>query len=244
MWCASILSDETGPEQRRKEGARLKQIGLITIGQAPRTDVAPILEKYLEGRAELVQSGVLDGFTPAQVREYYTPGEGEYVLTSRMRDGSAAVVSRERIKSVLQGKIDAMEASGIKTILLLCTGEFPGLRTVRAHLIEPDRIIPPVVQALTGKRRLGLIGPLPEQEQNLNEKFAASGSALPFAAVSPYTGSEADFRAAAEKLKDRADVIVLDCMGYLEQHRQWAASAGVPVVLSNALMGKLIAEMV
>ncbi|MFD1905489.1 AroM family protein [Paenibacillus rhizoplanae] len=39
-------------------------------------------------------------------------------------------------------------------------------------------------------------------------------------------------------------MIVLDCMGYVEQHRQWAASAGVPAVLSNALMGKLVAEMV
>lgn len=36
---------------------------MITIGQAPRNDVAPIIEKYLEGRAELVQVGVLDGMT-------------------------------------------------------------------------------------------------------------------------------------------------------------------------------------
>ncbi|MHA6530767.1 AroM family protein [Paenibacillus sp. BAC0078] len=234
----------------------MKTIGLITIGQAPRTDVAPILEKYLKGRAALLQSGVLDGFTQAQVSANYGPEEGEYVLTSRMADGSAAVVSRERIKSVLQGKIDAMEAAGITTILLLCTGEFPGLRTARAHLIEPDRIIPPVVLALAGKRRLGLIGPLPEQEKHMNEKFAGaaggcgsvsgsgSGSGLPFASVSPYTGSEAEFRAAAEKLKGRADLIVLDCMGYVEQHRAWASSVGIPVVLSSALMGKLIAEMV
>lgn len=222
----------------------MKNIGLITIGQAPRQDVAPILEKYLEGKAGLVQSGVLDGFTAEQVKEYYSPAPGEYVLTTRMTDGSAAVISRERIQSVLQGKIDAMEAAGIRTILLACTGVFPGLHTSVAHLIEPDRIIPPVVQAMLDGRRLGLIGPLPEQEDAMIEKFAGAGAQVPFAAASPYTGTEADFRAAAERLKDRADVIVLDCMGYVEQHRQWAASAGVPAVLSNALMGKLVAEMV
>lgn len=161
-----------------------------------------------------------------------------------MTDGSAAVISRERIQSVLQGKIDAMEAAGIRTILLACTGVFPGLHTSVAHLIEPDRIIPPVVQAMLDGRRLGLIGPLPEQEDAMIEKFAGAGVRLPFAAASPYTGTEADFRAAAERLQDHADVIVLDCMGYVEQHRQWAASAGVPAVLSNALMGKLVAEMV
>lgn len=222
----------------------MNHIGLITIGQTPRSDVAPIIEKYLEGRAGLVQAGVLDGYTAAEVRELYSPQAGEYVLTTRMVDGSAAVISRERIKAVLQGKVDAMEAAGITTILLACTGVFPGLHTARAHLIEPDRIIPPVVEAMLGGRRLGLMGPLPEQEDSMNEKFAASGAKLPFAAASPYTGTEAEFRAAAERLRDHADVIVLDCMGYVEQHRQWAASAGVPAVLSNALMGKLIAEMV
>ncbi|WP_341348007.1 AroM family protein [Paenibacillus sp. FSL H3-0469] len=222
----------------------MKNIGLITIGQAPRQDVAPIIEKYLEGKAGLVQSGVLDGFTAEQVKEYYSPAPGEYVLTTRMTDGSAAVISRERIQTVLQGKIDAMEAAGIRTILLACTGVFPGLHTSAAHLIEPDRIIPPVVQAMLDGRRLGLIGPLPEQEDAMIEKFAGAGVRLPFAAASPYTGTEADFRAAAERLRDHADVIVLDCMGYVEQHRQWAASAGVPAVLSNALMGKLVAEMV
>lgn len=222
----------------------MKNIGLITIGQAPRSDVAPILEKYLEGKTGLVQSGVLDGFTAEEVREQFSPGPGEYVLTTRMKDGTAAVISRERIQSVLQGKLDAMEAAGIRTILLACTGVFPGLHTSSAHLIEPDRIIPPVVRAMLDGRRLGLIGPLPEQEAAMNEKFASGARRIPFAAASPYTGTEADFRAAAERLRDQADVIVLDCMGYVEQHREWAASAGVPAVLSNALMGKLIAEMV
>ncbi|AIQ48284.1 AroM protein [Paenibacillus sp. FSL R7-0273] len=222
----------------------MKQIGLITIGQAPRSDVAPIIEQYLKGQAELVQAGVLDGYTAEQVGKLFSPQAGEYVLTTRMADGSAAVISRERIVSVLQGKIDAMEGAGITTILLACTGVFPGLHAARAHLIEPDRIIPPVVRAMLGGRRLGLIGPLPEQEESMRVKFAASGGSIPFAAASPYTGTEKDFRAAAERLRGEADVIVLDCMGYVEQHRQWAASAGVPAVLSNALMGKLIAEMV
>lgn len=222
----------------------MNNIAMITIGQTPRSDVAPIIEKQLDGRAGLVQAGVLDGYTAEQVRELFSPQAGEYVLTTRMADGSAAVISRERITPVLQGKIDTMEAEGITTILLLCTGVFPGLYTNRAHLLEPDRIIPPVVQAMLGGRRLGLIGPLPEQEDSMNEKFAVSGGRVPFAAASPYTGTESDFRAAAERLRGEADVLVLDCMGYVEQHRQWAASAGVPAVLSNALMGKLMAEMV
>ncbi|MNW26863.1 hypothetical protein D3C74_36450 [compost metagenome] len=222
----------------------MKQLGMITIGQSPRTDVAPIIEKYLEGRAELVQCGVLDELTPAQIAEL-APEPGEYVLTSRLRDGSAAVVSRERIRPILEQKIRELEDRGILNILLLCTGSFPGLRVDRAHLIEPDRIIPPAVEALADGRRLGLIGPLPEQAGQLEQKFTSTPPPL-FAAASPYASGEAEFRQAAQLLKGQAKLILLDCMGYDERHRQWVSEAaeGVPVMLSNALMGKLVSETV
>ncbi|MXO80555.1 AroM protein, partial [Paenibacillus sp. OT2-17] len=46
---------------KRKQGFKMHKLGMITIGQAPRSDVAPIVERALEGRAELVQAGALDG---------------------------------------------------------------------------------------------------------------------------------------------------------------------------------------
>ncbi|MEN1990198.1 AroM family protein [Paenibacillus hubeiensis] len=222
----------------------MKQLGMITIGQAPRTDVAPLIEKYLEGRAELVQSGVLDGLTAKQIAEL-APEPGDYVLTSRLKDGSAAVVAREKIRPLLDGKIRELETLGIRTILLLCTGSFPGLHANRSHLIEPDRIIPPAVQALADGRRLGLIGPLPEQAGQLDLKFSTLVQPA-FAAASPYTSGEAEFRQAVETLKGRVELILLDCMGYDERHREWVskAAAGIPVILSNALMGKLVSETV
>ncbi|SEB25845.1 AroM family protein [Paenibacillus sp. 276b] len=221
-----------------------KQLGMITIGQAPRTDVAPVLEKYLEGRAELLQVGVLDGLSATQIAAL-APESGEYVLTSRLQDGSAAIVSREKIRPMLNQKIREFEAMGVSNILLLCTGSFPGLRSAKVHLIEPDRIIPPAVQAMADGRRLGLIGPLAEQAGQLDLKFSSLVQPA-FAAASPYTSGEDEFRQATESLKGRVELILLDCMGYDERHRQWVAnaSAGIPVILSNALMGQLVAEMV
>lgn len=67
---------------------------MITIGQAPRTDVAPIMEKYLENRAELVQMGALDGLTKTYIDERMAPGEEDYVLTSRLTTGEHVVMSR------------------------------------------------------------------------------------------------------------------------------------------------------
>ncbi|WP_336077423.1 AroM family protein [Paenibacillus sp. 203] len=230
---------------KRKQGFKMHKLGMITIGQAPRSDVAPIVERALEGRAELVQAGALDGLSLDYIQQNLSPSPGEYVLTSRLTTGESVVISREKIQPLLQEKITRLEQQGIRTILLLCTGVFPGLHTRSAFLIEPDHVLPPVLKAMSSGRRLGLIGPLEEQKNNLKLKFSPYGLNPEFAAVSPYSGSEEEFCRAAGQFKNQADLIVLDCMGYTETHRELAAHySGVPVVLSNALIGKLVSEMV
>ncbi|ULL14566.1 AroM protein [Paenibacillus sp. H1-7] len=223
----------------------MEKLGMITIGQAPRTDVAPIIEKYLDNRAELVQVGVLDGMTKSYIEQNLHPEAGDYVLTSRLTTGDSVVMSREKIQPILQAKIDQLEQSGIKQILLLCTGVFPGLSTSTSYLIEPDHIIPPTVKAMVGGRRFGVIVPLEEQMESLRPKYEPVGLDPIFAVASPYHNNEANFHQAAMELKDQADVILLDCMGYTEASRELVARAsGLPVVLSNAIMAKLVSEMI
>ncbi|MFB5674963.1 AroM family protein [Paenibacillus terreus] len=223
----------------------MKQLGMITIGQAPRTDVAPIIEKYLDGRAELVQVGVLDGMTKEYIDEQLAPEAGDYVLTSRLVNGESAVMGRSKIQPILQQKIYDLEERGIEQILLLCTGVFPGLETRTAYLIEPDHIIPPTVKALVGTRRFGVLVPLEEQRENLKPKYTPYGMNPVFAVASPYINNPEHYRAAALELKEKADIILLDCMGYTEEARQLIAwTSGKPVVLSNAIMAKLVSEMI
>ncbi|QCJ40608.1 AroM family protein [Bacillus sp. S3] len=223
----------------------MSKLGMITIGQAPRTDVAPILEKYLDGRSELVQVGVLDGMSKEYIEQYLYPEADDYVLTSRLVSGESVVMSREKIKPILQGKINELENSGINQILLLCTGVFPGLTTKSSFLIEPDHIIPPAVKTLVANRRLGVIVPLEEQKKSLKPKFAPFGLDPIFAVASPYQHDESAFLSAALQLKDNVDIILLDCMGYTENARERVSTAsGLPVILSNAIMGKLVSEMI
>lgn len=74
----------------------MHKLGMITIGQAPRSDVAPIVERALEGRAELVQAGALDGLSLDYIQQHLSPSPGEYVLTSRLTTGESVVISREK----------------------------------------------------------------------------------------------------------------------------------------------------
>ncbi|MWV45470.1 AroM protein [Paenibacillus sp. HJL G12] len=223
----------------------MTKLGVITIGQAPRKDVTPILEAHLPKRVQIIQSGVLDGLTKAYIDAHLQPGEDDYTLTSRLTTGQSVKMGRNKIQPILQNKIFEMEDQGVKHILLLCTGVFPGLHTKEAFLIEPDHIIPPVVKAMVGSRRLGVIVPLDEQKVTLRPKYEPHGLDPLFAVASPYIFNEGNFQAAASELKDKADILLLDCMGYTEEARELvAAEAGLPVILSNALMAKIVSEMI
>lgn len=223
----------------------MTKLGAITIGQAPRKDVTPILEDHLPPRVELVQAGVLDGLTKEYINAHLRPDGEDYTLTSRLTDGSSVVMGRSKIQPLLQKKIYDMEIAGIPNILLLCTGVFPGLHARQSHMIEPDHIIPPVVRAMVRERRLGVIVPLEEQQASLKPKYELHGLYPEFAVASPYILDQNSFQAAADELKDKVDLILLDCMGYTEKARELVSgAAGLPVILSNAIMAKIVSEMI
>ena len=88
------------------------------------------------------------------------PHPGEPVLVTRLRDGSVVDLSRARVRDGVQDLVSLLENEGCEAILLLCTGIFESLECRRAWLIEPDRLIPPLVAGLIGQRQLGIIVPI------------------------------------------------------------------------------------
>lgn len=221
------------------------KLGTLTIGQAPRKDITPILATHLPAGAECIHAGVLDGLSKPEIAQRFAPQGDEPILTTRLLDGSAVILGKGAVRDAVQQKLNQLEQQGCGIILLLCTGEFHGLRCQRAWLIEPDAIVPPTAAALLGDRQPGVLVPLPKQMHSEGRKWQAMRKAPVFAAVSPYDGSEEELIAAAQSLKSQgADVITMDCMGYTEWHRERAQRAsGLPVLISNALIARLVAGL-
>ena len=65
------------------------------------------------------------------------------------------------------------------------------------------------------------------------------------ALANPISGSDSDLvRAGRALLEQGADVLVLDCLGYHQHHRDVLQKAlDVPVLLSNVLVSRLAAEL-
>lgn len=223
----------------------MSKLGTLTIGQAPRADITPILDDLLDARLPRRHAGVLDGLSRAEIESGFAAEAGKPVLITKLLDGSAVIIDRARTETAAQRKLATLEAEGCSTILMLCTGHFESLRTQKARLVEPDRILPPTVAALVQGAQLGIIVPLAEQIASEAGKWAPLGRVPLYAAASPYGGEGASVAEAARDLQGRgAQVLLMDCMGFVERHRREAAEAGLPVILSNGLIAKLVSEIV
>lgn len=221
-------------------------LGILTIGQSPRTDVQPLLEGILS-KQSFIQKGALDGLTKEFIEEHLSPVNSicEYVLTSRLKNGDHVSMERSKLQPFVQKKIDEFESEGVRYILLLCTGVFKNLKTNTAQTIEPDHVIPPIVKLMIGNKRLGVIVPLKEQIGNPDDKFACAGLEPIYSFASPYENNREAFHQAGLELKGKVDFVLMDCMGYTEEMRQWIEEdIQKPTILSNVFIAKVLSVFI
>ena len=73
----------------------------LTIGQAPRSDIMPLLMAYLPAKS-VTHVGLLDGLSTEQIEQRYAPAEGDAVLVTRLLDGSQVSLAASRVERGLQ----------------------------------------------------------------------------------------------------------------------------------------------
>ncbi|MGI4779142.1 MAG: AroM family protein [Janthinobacterium lividum] len=227
------------------DDARTATLGTLTIGQAPRPDITPILAQHLPAATRCLHAGLLDGLTRADIERLYAPEPGQATLITRLLDGGAVVVGKPKALDLMNRKLAELQGRGCDVILLLCTGAFEGLVCDDAWLIEPDLVVSPSVAAIAGHRQVGIVVPLQAQIASEARKWRALQRAPICAVASPYSDDFVALAQSARDLKNRgAELLVMDCMGFVEAHRDVAARAsGLPVILSNSLIARLTAEL-
>lgn len=217
----------------------------VNIGQAPRCDLSSAMEQGLDPSISVSHAGVLDGLTKAQIQARYGVGPGSACLISKIADGSTVALDASSIGIRLARLVEQLDRDGVDVIVLLCTGEFSDLRTDRAWLIEPDRVVCNTIRGLVGDELIGVIVPLPPQIKEAQEKWRPLAQLPVFAAASPYDPEPEPLIMAARQLQNNgARALVLDCMGYAPRHKQILRDAGVglPVIVSGcAVAGALSA---
>jgi protein AroM len=219
-----------------------RKIGAITIGQSPRTDVVPEMLKVLGPDVELLEGGALDGLSPGQVAEM-APREADYVLVTRLQDGTSVQVAEHLLLPRMQQQVDRLLSMGAEIVALLCTGEFPTFHSSRL-VVEPQIVLQHFIAAIARGRRLGAVVPAPNQVEQGALRWQGVAGQVRVEAASPYADIAA-LEQAAESLKRwEADLIVLDCIGFTSAAKSTAATiTGVPVILPSTVLARTLAEL-
>jgi protein AroM len=220
-----------------------KKIGIVTIGQSPRTDVVPEMSAFFGEGVEVMERGALDGLSLEQVGEF-APEAGMVHLCTCMRDGTEVVVAKEKLLPKIQEAIDELNREQVTLILLLCVGEFPQFRS-SCLVVEPQKIVDHCIQSLIGaSHRLGIVIPIAEQEDWVRDTFSKLTTSITVTVASPYAGQN-DLLTAAEILKKGAcDLIVMYCMGFNRQlTRPIREITAKPVIVSSTIVARTVAEL-
>jgi protein AroM len=221
---------------------------MVTIGQAPRDDLWPDVRPLLAG-VDVVEHGALDplGNQPsAEALAALRPSSGEAPLTSLLRGGGAVVMGHQALNGLLADAIRRSEEDGAVATLLLCTGHFGELPAQRP-LLGAEPLVQRGVQALAGEEPVGIVCPLPEQADDVRERWQRIlPGPVSAAAASPYTDGDDVLSSAASTLAAAGSaLLVLDCIGYTEHMRTVVARAsGLPVLLARTLAVRLAVERV
>jgi len=220
----------------------MKALGFVTIGQSPRDDYVPEMEKILGPDMRVVQAGALDGLARAQI-DALAPGPGQDALITRLGDGSSVIVAKQAILGLLQGCLDRLDPE-IDAAVLLCTGVFPPFRSSRP-VLEPDRILYAAAEALFGGGRLGVLIPIEAQRATMAARWRPIDPEAAIAVASPYAGTSALAEAAEALRRAGVSLIAMSCMGYTRAMKALVRDvAGVPALLPTSLVARMAAELV
>ncbi|MDI1283456.1 MAG: AroM family protein [Reyranella sp.] len=217
-------------------------LGIVTIGQAPRDDIADLFIAYVTPGTKVILRGALDGLTDAEV-DALSPQSGADTLYTRLRGGRDVKISKHAVTERSPAALAKLRGDGCDAIVYACTGEFPPMSGDQ-NVLFPSRVLAGLAEGLLPRGRLGLLVPFAEQGEKLARKWARPGLDVVVEAVVPSANS-AEVAAAARRLAGhRPDLVALDCMSYTPATKAAVKDAvKVPTLLAITATGRVLQEI-
>ncbi|MTH46227.1 AroM family protein [Intestinirhabdus alba] len=219
-------------------------LAILTIGVVPMREVLPLLTEFIDEQ-HITHHSLLGKMSREEVMANYPIEEGETPLLTLLSDNQLAHVSRQKVERDLQGVVEVLDNQGYDVILLMSTAALNSLTVRNSVLLEPLRIIPPLVASIVDSHQVGVIVPVEELLAEQAVKWQVLQKPPVYSLANPVHGSsQALIDAGRALLNNGADVIMLDCLGFNQRHRDLLQKAlNVPVLLSHILIARLASEL-
>ena len=222
--------------------AMKKIIGMLTIGQTPRDDITPMFKEILGPNFKIMEAGALDGLSLEDVRGIEILPD-DYILVSRMRDGTEVKITKRFVIPRVQEKITELEEKGVSLTVIMCTGAFPQYES-KGLVVTPQEILKGVLNGSLKKGKLGVVYPTEEQMPGAQSNFGSADVETYADVTSPYEGSEGLEALAGRLSAQNLDLILLNCFGFSSDLKKYIAErTGVPTIQSNAVVARVLKEL-
>lgn len=219
-----------------------RTLGIVTIGQAPRDDIAALFAEYAPAGTKVILRGALDGLSDAEV-DALTPESGADTLYTRLRGGRDVRISKKAVIARSPATLARLRDDGCDVLVYACTGEFPPMAGDE-NVLFPSRVLNGLASALLPQGRLGLLIPLAEQAEKLSAKWARPGLEVVVEALAPSAGRKEAEAAASRLAARRPDLVAMDCMSYTPTTKEWVKPGlSVPALLAITATGRVLREM-
>ncbi|MEL1343411.1 AroM family protein [Salmonella enterica] len=219
-------------------------LAILTIGVVPMSEVLPLLTEYIDEQ-HITHHSLLGKMSREDVMADYAVEPGDDPLLTLLNDNQIAHVSRQKVERDLQSVVEVLDNQGYDVIILMSTAAIKSMAARNSILLEPLRIIPPLVASIVDGHLVGVIVPVAELLAAQEKKWQVLQMPPVYSLANPVHGSEQQLIDAGQALLDQgADVIMLDCLGFHQRHRDILQQAlDVPVLLSNVLIARLASEL-
>ena len=216
-------------------------LAILTIGVVPMCEMLPLLTEYIDEQ-HITHHSLLGQM---QREDVMAESPGDELLLTLLSDHQLAHVSRQKVERSLQSIVEVLDNQGFDVILLMSTASITRLTARNSILLEPIRIIPPLVASIVEGHQVGVIVPVAELLKAQTQKWQVLQTPPVYAVANPVEGSEQQLIDAGKYLLEQgADVLMLDCLGFHQRHRDLLQkSLDVPVLLSNVLIARLASEL-
>ena len=211
-------------------------LAILTIGIVPMQEVLPLLTEYID-EDNISHHSLLGKLSREEVMAEYAPEAGEDTILTLLNDNQLAHVSRRKVERDLQGVVEVLDNRS--------TANISSMTARNTIFLEPSRILPPLVSSIVEDHQVGVIVPVEEMLPVQAQKWQILQKSPVFSLGNPIHDSEQKIiDAGKELLAKGADVIMLDCLGFHQRHRDLLQKQlDVPVLLSNVLIARLAAEL-
>ena len=112
----------------------------------------------------------MDGLTREEITRM-APVKEDYVLVSRLNDGTFAKFGESFILKRMQECVKRLEEQGVSLIMVLCGGTFPDVFEAGVPIVYPAKILNGLAKALSKNSNIVVITPDADQVQQAYDQW-------------------------------------------------------------------------